>query len=237
MPERSFGRTIRFRRTKLGLSQSKLGELVGRSPSTIRSWERDDSTPNDPDVLMALAAVLGVEQRSLFEKAGVERPEVETSPTLEQELATLRPPVVEGEGESEDRGVDISFTYEELAGLGVTLGGDEVSAQTGDAEGGEGGPEADEGERRGLEGEAPVPAFSEPRAPYVVTRLAPTRVEQGHAEPSYFEDPSERQLYRVRTVGTAVGVVVLLLLLMYALGKGIESFGEWWDSFSSHLRI
>ena len=31
MPERSFGRTIRYRRTKLGISQAKLGDLVGRS--------------------------------------------------------------------------------------------------------------------------------------------------------------------------------------------------------------
>src|SRR5918996_1767355 len=115
MPERSFGRTIRFRRTKLGLSQSKLGELVGRSPGTIRSWERDDSTPNDPEVLMALAAVLGVEQRTLFEKAGVNRPEIETSPTFEQELATLRP---EGD-EDVDTGeeFELSFTYDELTGL------------------------------------------------------------------------------------------------------------------------
>jgi transcriptional regulator with XRE-family HTH domain len=33
MPERSFGRTVRYRRTKLGLSQAKLAELVGRSAS------------------------------------------------------------------------------------------------------------------------------------------------------------------------------------------------------------
>lgn len=228
MPERSFGRTIRFRRTKLGLSQTKLGELVGRSPSTIRSWERDDSTPNDPDVLMALAAVLGVEQRTLFEKAGVDRPDIETSPTLEQELATLRPPVVEGEEETENHGVEITFSYQELAGLGVELEDEPIVIDE------EPDPEVEVEEQAA---DSPVPAFTEPRAPYVVTRLSSAPMEQMYREPSYLEDPSERQLYRVRTVATAVGVVVLLLLLMYAAGKTLESFGEWWDSFFGNLRF
>lgn len=90
MPERSFGRTVRYRRTKLGLSQAKLGELVGRSTTTIRSWERDKSRPNDAKVLSALAAILGVDERQLFEKAGVERSAVvEANPTVEEALATL----------------------------------------------------------------------------------------------------------------------------------------------------
>lgn len=93
MPERSFGRTVRYRRTKLGLSQSQLADLVGRSPSTVRSWESDRSTPNEPKVLFTLAAILGIDERTLFDKAGVERPAiVETSPTIEQALATLAPP-------------------------------------------------------------------------------------------------------------------------------------------------
>ena len=91
MPERSFGRTVRYRRTKLGLSQAKLGELVGRSQITIRSWERDKSHPDDPHVITALSAILGVDERSLFEKAGQPQPELETSPTIEQELASLGP--------------------------------------------------------------------------------------------------------------------------------------------------
>ena len=93
MPERSFGRTVRYRRTKLGLSQAKLAELVGRSTATVRAWERDKSRPNDPKVLEALAAILGVDERQLFDKAEVETPLFEeNSPTVEQALATLAPP-------------------------------------------------------------------------------------------------------------------------------------------------
>ena len=97
MPERSFGRLVRYRRTKAGLSQAQLGELVGRSTATIRSWERDQSKPNDPKVLSALAAILAVSERQLYEKAEVEQPEMveESSPTIEQALAELRPPDAE----------------------------------------------------------------------------------------------------------------------------------------------
>lgn len=223
----------------MGLSQAKLGELVGRSPSTIRSWERDDSTPNDRDVLMALAAVLGVEQRTLFEKAGVDRPEIETIPTVEQELATLRPPAAEDaeDAEDPDDGVQISFTYEELAGLGVRVKYEEeevappsTSPASGETE------DEEEMAPLGL-GDRPVPGYTDPRPDYVVTRLTPGQGERAHGEYSYVEDPSERQLYRVRMVGTAIGVVILLLLLMYAAGKGMEAFGDWWDSFFGQLRL
>ena len=221
----------------MGLSQSKLGELVGRSPSTIRSWERDDSTPNDPDVLMALAAVLGVDQRILFDKAGVDRPDMEESPTLEQELATLRPPSTE-DAEDPEETVHISFTYHDLENLGdeEEHEGDETSAAPARTPRIElvPGP-VEEGDRvpvgssvRAVES----PSFTDPVQPFVVTRL-----DQVYTEPSYVEDPSDRQLYRVRNVGTAVGVVVMLLLLMYAAGKGLEAFGAWWDSFFGQLRL
>lgn len=105
MPERSFGRTVRYRRTKLGLSQAKLGELVGRSTATIRAWERDSSRPTDPKVLAALSAVLGVDEKHLFDKVGASHPEVETSPTVEQALATLSPQVRRSE-EDDDPDVD-----------------------------------------------------------------------------------------------------------------------------------
>lgn len=91
MPERTFGRTVRSRRTKLGLSQAELGELVGRSASTVRSWERDKTHPTDTGIITALAAILGVDERQLFERAGQAMPDQEESLTIEQSLATLKP--------------------------------------------------------------------------------------------------------------------------------------------------
>ena len=82
---------MRYRRTKIGLSQAQLGELVGRSASSIRSWERDVATPTDPSVLTALSAILDIDGRALFDKAGVETPAEETHPTVEESLASLAP--------------------------------------------------------------------------------------------------------------------------------------------------
>ncbi len=91
MPERSFGRTIKYRRSKLGLSQAKLGELVGRSQTAVRAWERDQAFPKEASVITALSAILGVDEQQLFEKAGQAVPARETSSTIEQALATLAP--------------------------------------------------------------------------------------------------------------------------------------------------
>jgi transcriptional regulator with XRE-family HTH domain len=110
MPERSFGRSVRYRRTKLGLSQAQLGELVGRSASSIRSWERDVSTPTDPSVILALGAILDLDDHTMFEKAGVEMPPVETRPTVEEALASLAPvPLPMDDSPSEfDQEVDLA---------------------------------------------------------------------------------------------------------------------------------
>ena len=95
MGERSFARVVRRRRDTLGLSQARLGELVGRSASTIRNWERGRSTPSDESDVRTLAAVLGVDEGSLLEEAGFPTGsggtpvETETSPTMEQAYASL----------------------------------------------------------------------------------------------------------------------------------------------------
>jgi len=56
----SLGDLIQRQRAALGLTQARLAELVGRSPSTVRSWERDRGVPGDKAALTALMAVLGL---------------------------------------------------------------------------------------------------------------------------------------------------------------------------------
>lgn len=210
MPERSFGRTVRYRRTKLGLSQAKLGELVGRSTATVRSWERDKSRPTDPKVLGALAAILGVDERQLFGKADVEQPVFdETSPTVEQALATLNPVI--------DEPVTDSSTVEEYAELQQ----DDVA-------------EADVSEPnvRHLVGVAASPAYLAPPDPYQRTPLTPNV-----ADVSYMEDRSQRQMYRIRTLATIVALVALVVALIWAFGEGWGALGDWWDGFFGNLRL
>lgn len=221
MPERSFGRTIRYRRSKLGLSQARLGELVGRSASAIRSWERDKSIPTDADVLHTLSAVLGVDERSLFEKAGQQvPPNEEASPTLEQALASLAPDDVGSSIEQND--VD-----DEPEGIGPDdVGRIEEETVT---------------SQPGIESETaptvvvssqPSPGYVKPPQPYVVTPPTPRFVE-----PSYIEDSNQRQLYRVRNLATLVVVVGLVVALIWALSESLGALGSWWDDFFGSLRL
>jgi transcriptional regulator with XRE-family HTH domain len=245
MPERSFGRVVRYRRTKLGLSQAKLAQLVGRSPATVRSWESEKSVPNDPKVLSILSAILGVDERTMFNKAGQEPTMVvETSPTVEEALASLAPegtmtgkvaaaphlfdelaPADEAEQETqvdqarilvEDGIVDeVIEPVEEDADLLIDL--DPREAKPAPAE------------------PAPAPTPSRvsppPSDPFVII---PSAVP---IETSYVEDSAQRQLYRVRTLATVVGLVALVVALLWAAGEGLDALGVWWDDFIGTLRL
>lgn len=246
MPERSFGRTVRYRRTKLGLSQAKLAELVGRSTPTIRSWERDKSRPNDPQVIATLSAILGIDERQLFDKAEMEfSASVETSPTVEEALATLSleaGPVTDdddGGGDSDtesppvtpDRPVPVSVEeYQlDLVAMGSTSDEEEELEEQQDVVEE---PLLD----RLLVGSAarpgPAPAFVAPPEPYVQTPVTPSLIDL-----SYMEDANQRQLYRVRNLATLVAAVALMLALIWAFGEGLGALGEWWDDFFGNLRL
>jgi len=272
MPERSFGRTIRYRRTKLGLSQAKLGELVGRSASTIRAWERDSSLPNDGVVIAALAAVLAVDRRSLFEKAGLEFPIEETSPTLEEAFASLgtesrarsafldpppSPPssnqmVAEAQvedtrpSEIEDQ-VEPEPAVEEVAEVSTEAKSDVPEREWKPDE--EPYPvwEPKFPEETLLKSNpvisptvnpstvnpsTPAPAFVEPPDPFVLAAPTPPLVE-----PSYMEDTTQQQLYRVRNLATLVLLVGMGIVLLWALSSTFDALGSWWEDFIETLRL
>lgn len=251
MPERSFGRMVRYRRTKLGLSQAKLAELVGRSPSTIRAWERDKSAPTEKAVLHALAAILGVDEKHLFEKAGQEPPpEIETSPTVEEALATLSPEPVGAAGISvtDADEAEEALESDEVDQVEVS---DEDTAED-DSEGPgeldlEPAPAAVETLDRSDDSSAAPPAvtpqpqpsgpdaepgYVAPPEPYMITAPTPPV-----AEPSYMEDTGQRQLYRVRSLATLVVVVALIIAFLWALSEGLDAIGSWWDDFFGSLRL
>lgn len=246
MPERSFGRTVRYRRNKLGLSQAKLAELVGRSTPTIRSWERDKSRPNDAQVIATLAAILGVDERQLFEKAEIDQPVVtETSPTVEQALATLSvesAPVAD----SDEIEVDLSEAEEEMstpAPIPVPVSVEQyrldlVAMDGGSADSSDGAQAAPVVSQPRHErvlltaGASPGPAYVAPPEPYMQTPVTP-----GISDVSYMEDASQRQLYRVRNLATFVAAVALVIAFIWAMGEGIGALGDWWDEFFGNLRL
>ncbi|MGZ5393876.1 MAG: helix-turn-helix domain-containing protein [Mycobacterium sp.] len=67
----SFGGLVKQARMALGMSQAALADLVGRSASAIRSWERGSSTPTDESVVRSLAAVLGIDESALRGTVGM----------------------------------------------------------------------------------------------------------------------------------------------------------------------
>ena len=233
MPERTFGRTVRYRRTKLGLSQAKLGELVGRSASTIRSWERDRSAPTETGVLHALAAILGVDEKQLFEKAGQELPiQYETSPTVEEALASLHSDDRSDSSDDNDEVAVRDDRHEDPIPERLFEPEDRENRST-DQE------PAPEPEPRLVRDPMSVgttsdsqPGYLKPPEPHVVMPATPPFVE-----PSYMEDSSQRQLYRVRNLATLVVAVALVIALLWALSESLGALGSWWDDFFGSLRL
>lgn len=256
MPERSFGRTVRYRRTKIGLSQAQLGELVGRSASSIRSWERDVSTPTDPSVITALSAILDIDSRALFDKAGVPVPAEKTHATVEEALASLAPLPLEEPIEEDVEPDPVLLPSDGPAHgereLEPALDADleleaEVREHLGDQDEPEGEQKAAREPDPDLEsfsirpepvGVAEVsnasdsPAFVSPPEPFVITAPTPPV-----AEPSYMEDTNQRQVYRVRNLATVVFVVALFIILLWSLSNTLDAVGDWWDEFFRTLSI
>jgi transcriptional regulator with XRE-family HTH domain len=242
MPEMSFGRSIRYRRTRIGLSQTRLGELVGRSGAAVRSWERDASVPTDVSVLQALSAVLGIETEVLFEKAGVAIPAVETSPTVEEVLGSLTP--VE-----EEMFVEVPSRIEEAPVQVETPASEEFEEFSLDDQP----DDADDDFTADLPiEEAPEPVtvsatplpVSKPSnrgtfalSPPTEPRFRYTTPAPPVLEPTYMEDQSQRQLYRVRHLATLVLVVALIVLFVWALGNSVEAFASWWDDFFGTFQV
>jgi transcriptional regulator with XRE-family HTH domain len=256
MPERSFGRTVRYRRTRIGLSQAQLGELVGRSASSVRSWERDISTPTDPSVLNALSAILDIDGRALYDKAGVApTTDAGSHPTVEQALASLAPLPLDEPLEEDVKPDPLIAGVAAAAAVDAHLDADsELEAEVHEHVAPAYDPEPETPREPAMPVETfslppnpvsetePVaaakmsspnePAFVSPPEPYLIT--APTAPV---VEPSYMEDTDQRQMYRVRNMATVVLVVALAIILLWALSNTVEAIGAWWDDFFGTLRI
>lgn len=273
MGDRSLAQLIKQRRDALGFSQARLGELVGRSASTIRNWERGNATPSERSDAVALAAILGLNEREVLEGAGFEVDDVDEEPTMEQAYASLAPesqeapsseieevagPEAPAEAEPGEERVD-GVEANEVAGPPEDEP-DSVEAEVvadgevGETEPEDGVPEPEPEPEPEREPEAAFSEFFRP-APEVdlsdstpapdaddshrVGRAAPPTVLETATppEPSYLEDPGERQHYRVRAVATAALIIGLLIVLMWSFGRASDAFGTMWDQFVEMLEV
>lgn len=271
MGDRSLARLIRKRRDALGLSQARLGELVGRSASTIRNWERGNSTPSERSDAVALAAILGLDEREVLERAGFDVGATDEKPTIEQSYASLAPEVADGPPSAAQDGTDTETDEDEETVREADQGGEAVIPATPGPDpakdeddaaqpviedeaadtGGDLEIEPDpvpEPARAGTDFEMPVPEIEDegPSTPppadvdaRQVARAAPPTVleTQTPPEPSYLEDPGERQRYRVRAVATAALIIALVIVFMWSFGRATDALGSMWDEFFGMLDV
>ena len=213
------------------------------------------STPTDPSVLNALSAILDIDGRALFDKAGVagHRPS-ESHLTVEESLASLAPlPLEEPIEETIDPDPLIASTA--AAAVEARLDADsELEAEVQEHR-----PPRPVSEGEIAEEPEPAidtfylppepepqpepvgavqmnsssePAYVSPPEPYLITAPTPPVVE-----PSYMEDDSQRQMYRVRNLATVALVVALAIILLWSLGNALEAVGTWWGGVHQHASV
>lgn len=205
----TFADRIRTARIAAGLSQAKVAELVGRTPGTIRNWERAKTVPSDRGIVVALAAVLDIAEDELLELAGFapEAPEP-PPPTLADLAPAPEPPGRPWEGQA----TEVPETPEATAAAT-----EPAEAET---------PEAEAAE-------AVVPAAGsrvEPAAT-VPPPLPPIAVPPPPSAPaptSYLEDSREMMTYRIRAILTIALGLLLLLLIEWGLRSVGTSLKDLW---------
>ncbi|HEY5685018.1 MAG TPA: helix-turn-helix domain-containing protein [Acidimicrobiia bacterium] len=228
-----FGGMIRGAREKLGLSHTRLADLVGRSPSIVRAWERGHTIPDETSVLSSLAAVLGLEERSVFTAAGVTLPGPRTTRTLEQSLSEIAPTALGGPVRTPAPTAQPAAP----AGAGVTpvspLPGDDSppSASAG-RRGNHRSPSPKKGSLSGavrwLESARSLlrrrSTGSRPTASPSATAPAPVQAR------SYVEDPGQRLLYRMRSLFLLAGIAVMLIVFVWAADGFFDAVGASLDA-------
>lgn len=110
----AFGSEIKTRRAAIGMSQARLAELVGRSPGTVRSWERGKTEPSS-DALDALTAVLGMnsyDDETVMEMpavvAGVAPESFRESDALDDEKSSVQEEDIPSPQEQTDGGIELA---------------------------------------------------------------------------------------------------------------------------------
>ncbi len=243
MSELEFARLLQVHRNRLGLSQARVAELIGRAPATVRSWEKGGVVPADPTVIKALAAVLGIKEAQLFAAAEVAMPEESRQPTIEQALSEIAPddegltipdPIPKEESKApmgEDspppirRNEDPAFRQRQLDAIeGLPGVKDAVEARFASQTGSQ--PQ-------------PKPTISTPALP-ITDRIrdwvsglvgtlrggtGPRPMITVDREPTYMEITEERLAYKARVIYTAVGMVILLIVFLWAAGKTLDAIG------------
>lgn len=224
----SLGDLIRQQRAALGLTQARLAELVGKSPSTVRSWERDRSRPADEASLSALAAVLGLSEDQAQQAMWAEAAPPQTADMPASTPSSPAAPAPDPQP-TPAQGLRISESASEPATLEVA-----ESAETARAT-----------EVEPVELPTPVAppeletVVSEDIFPPPSRATSDRRFQLGDLAdvlrstsavssrprvPSYLDDPTEIRTYRLQTIMTAALLVFMIIVLFWAVGEARDAF-------------
>lgn len=231
-----FGGLIRDARERAGLSPHRVAELIGRASGTVKAWERGRTVPTDPFVVSSLAAVLAIDEGSLFQAAGLDLPRRHEALTIEQELATIAPSKAQN---PPPRQVPRTLTPptpspvitdEQVAATREERSPELVASDPSTSE------SVTEFFERGRDAmaNAAAPAVEMAKKARRATRR-PAAGTASTGSGSYIEDPDERWSYRLRSLWTATGVGILGVLLLWAGSRALEAFGETWDALLAGL--
>lgn len=198
---------IRARRLELGMTQAQLAERVGRAPSTVGSWETGRSVPSDADVLETLTHVLDLDAI-----------EAEDADPADTDPAERLPGTEAGGGEP-------------LA----------LEDEPDDADTSSGEPTAPPASSEGVTEDEPMQRTEPTTVVVAKSRRAASRLAGRLGRPAAVAtvqpvrtdvDP----MYRVRAIATAVGVVVLGGVFLWAVGHLAEELGAILDAFLAPWR-
>ncbi len=235
---------IRSRRIMLGLSQARLAELVGRTSTTVRRWERGEIAPPD-DVIDQLAEALDVEAaklrpppaptRSSVVVAGSPTPAPPTrSPQQPADRAApARPaPAPVSRPAGAPRPVappDADTTTEAPAGEPWV----HFDAEPAPA------PPPPPRPAVPVAPAAPAPAIPAATAtadPDATAAVPPPRRPVARPAPaparSYLEDPKQRLLYGLRLILAVVALGIMAVIAVWAFGELLGTLDEALDFFS-----
>jgi len=219
-----FAGLVRQNRERLGLTTSRVAELIGRSPGTVRAWEKGTTRPSEDSVVSSLAAVLGIDEGVLFDAAGLEAPIMEHAPSIRQALSTLIPRPDRSEDVQPERARE-----PEPVRTALDQGEDEETELAEPAA-----TTISHGRQRGRSSFADrLRAATVRRAPRPAG--APSTLPPVPMAPSYMEDANERWSYRLRGIYTAVGVVLMFIVLGWAASNLFDSVGELWSELTANF--
>jgi transcriptional regulator with XRE-family HTH domain len=239
---------IKRSRERLGLSVSRVAELIGRSTGMVRAWERGTVAPTESAVVSSLAAVLGIDEVTLFESAGLEPPVQRRQVTVEQALRTLTPEQAAGPprpraprpGEALTEGLRVPPQERRRPPQGAPTESRQPGpvtpvTQTRPTErpvnrGAHGRSEPITGEKVGLVDRLRAATLRKPKPAAPLTTLPRAPVA-----PSYLEDEDERFSYKLRSVFTAAGLLVLMLGLAWAAANLFAAVGAVWEELTKNL--